>query len=304
MRALYPDVQGSVRRDDVDLGYEVFGGGATTVLLLPTWTIVHSRFWKMQVPYLARYYRVINYDGPGNGRSDRVTDPARYSADAHAKDARAVLDACDVGAAVVVGVSLGAQYGVRFASLYPDRISGLVLVGAALPLSLPVRNRALIAERFLEPYPDEPRGWQKYNLAYWQDQYEDFVTFFFSQVFSEPHSTKPKEDAFEWAMDGGSDYLAAEASQPEPALDGSLGSIEMGEEAISAWTSLLESLTCPVLAFHSPKDQIQQYANSLAAARLTGGNLVTLEGSGHMPNVRDPVQFNLGLRRFIEGLAA
>jgi pimeloyl-ACP methyl ester carboxylesterase len=33
---------------------------------------------------------------------------------------------------------------------------------------------------------------------------------------------------------------------------------------------------------------------------MTGGTLVTMDGSGHMPNLRDPVRFNLILRRFIE----
>ena len=45
--------------------------GPTTVLLLPAWAIVHSRMWKLQVPYLARHFRVITYDPRGNGRSDR-----------------------------------------------------------------------------------------------------------------------------------------------------------------------------------------------------------------------------------------
>lgn len=304
MRARHPDVEGTVERDGVMLGYEQFGDGETAVLLMPTWTIIHSRFWKMQVPYLSRYYRVVTYDGPGNGRSDRVTDTARYSADAYAHDAKAVMDRCGIDHAVVVGVSLGAQYGVRLASLHPDSVSGLALVGAALPLSQPAEERSQIAERFGQPYEGEPRGWEKYNLAYWHDHYEDFVAFFFSQVFSEPHSTKPREDAVRWALEGGADYLAAEASRPELASDGSFGSISLAEETAAVWRSMLAALTCPVLAFHGPTDRIQPYSNSIEATRLTGGTLMSLKGSGHMPNVRDPVRFNLTLRDFIEEVAA
>jgi pimeloyl-ACP methyl ester carboxylesterase len=304
MRARYPDVEGIVERDGVSLGYELFGDGKTTVVLMPTWTILHSRFWKMQVPYLSRYYRVVTYDGPGNGKSDRVTDPARYSADAYARDAKTVMDRCGIDNAAVVGVSLGAQYGARLATLYPDRVSGLALVGAALPLSPPVKERAVIADRFFEPFGDEPRGWEKYNLAYWHDHYQDFVEFFFRQVFVEPHSTKPVEDAVGWAMEGGPEYLAAEAGRPEVASDGSLGSIGLAKETAEVWRSILEELTCPVLAFHGPTDRIQPYDNSVEVTRITGGSLMTLEGSGHMPNVRDPVRFNLSLREFIEEVAA
>ena len=49
------------------------------MFLLPTWSLVHSRHWKMQVPYLARHFRVLVMDGLGNGRADRCRDPRRYS---------------------------------------------------------------------------------------------------------------------------------------------------------------------------------------------------------------------------------
>ena len=61
MRARYPDQEGFVEREDVRIFYEVFGTGEPTVLLLPTWSIVHSRIWKMQVAYLARHCRVITF---------------------------------------------------------------------------------------------------------------------------------------------------------------------------------------------------------------------------------------------------
>ncbi len=51
--------------------WERYGDGEPAVLLLPTWTIIHSRFWKMQIPDLARRTRVITFDGRGNGRTDR-----------------------------------------------------------------------------------------------------------------------------------------------------------------------------------------------------------------------------------------
>ena len=70
-RAREPDVTGVVERDGVALAYEVFGEGDTTVLLMPTWSIVHSRVWKAQVAYLARHYRVLTFDGRGCGRSGR-----------------------------------------------------------------------------------------------------------------------------------------------------------------------------------------------------------------------------------------
>jgi pimeloyl-ACP methyl ester carboxylesterase len=102
---LAPDTEGYVDSDGVRLHYEVTGDGDLTILLLPTWTVIHKRFWKAQVPYLSRHFRVVSYDGPGNGRSDRPLDPAAYHHDVQTRHARAVLDATGTGRALVVGLS-------------------------------------------------------------------------------------------------------------------------------------------------------------------------------------------------------
>ena len=98
---------GYVESDGVRIHYEVTGAGSPTILLLPTWTVVHKRLWKAQVPYLSRHFRVVTYDGPGNGRSDRPLDPAAYDHDAQVRHALAVLDATGTDRAVVVGLSQG-----------------------------------------------------------------------------------------------------------------------------------------------------------------------------------------------------
>lgn len=288
MRARLPDVTGSVDRDGVALGYEVYGDGDRTVLLMPTWTIVNTRFWKLQVPYLARHFRVITYDGPGNGASDRATDPARYAADAYAADAAAVLAACGVDRAAVVGLSLGAQYSVRLATHHPDLVAALVLVGPALPLAPPPPERASIAEGLRAPLPADPVGWQRYNIAYWRHDLRDFAEFFFSQAISEAHSTKPREDAVSWAMETTADVLEADAGRPL---------LGIGVDEIFA------GVRCPTLVIHGTDDRIHPHQTGVEAARLSGGTLVSFAGGGHMPNVRDPIRFNLVLRDFLERVA-
>ncbi len=61
--------------------------------LMPTWTAVHSRMWKMQVPYLSRHTKVVTFDGRGNGRSDRPEGADAYRVEEFAADAIAVMDA-------------------------------------------------------------------------------------------------------------------------------------------------------------------------------------------------------------------
>ena len=112
-RARYPESEGFVERDGQRLFYEVYGEGEETVFLLPTWSLLHSRHWKMQIPYFARHFRVLTMDGLGNGRSDRCRDPKRYRAVEFARDCLAVMDATGTERAVMVSLSAGAQYHAR-----------------------------------------------------------------------------------------------------------------------------------------------------------------------------------------------
>jgi pimeloyl-ACP methyl ester carboxylesterase len=131
-RARYPDEEGYVERDGVQIFWERYGQGEPTVLLMPTWEIVHSRFWKCQIPYLARHGRVVTFDPPGNGRSGRPTQYDAYTPKAFAEDAVAVLEAADVECPVVVGwCDLGES--LIFAAEHPERVAGLVLIGTPVP---------------------------------------------------------------------------------------------------------------------------------------------------------------------------
>src|SRR5690242_5321952 len=102
MRAREPDRSGLVERDGVKVYYEVFGDGSPTVLLFPPWSIVYSRVWKAQVPYLARHFRVITFDGRGNGKSDRPSDPQAYARAEYAADALAIMDTTQTERAIIV----------------------------------------------------------------------------------------------------------------------------------------------------------------------------------------------------------
>src|SRR5207237_8432326 len=63
---------------------------------------------------------------------------------------------------------------------------------------------------------------------------------------------------------------------------------------------LARSLSCPVLVIHGDRDWIVPHAQGAALAEVSGGRLVTMKGSGHIPLARDPVKFNLLLRDFVE----
>ena len=287
-RAREPDETGFVVRDGVRIGWERYGTGDPTILLLPTWSIIHARFWKLQIPDLARRQRVITFDGRGNGRSDRPTTAAAYAEAEFAADALAVLDATGTDRAVIVALSMGAQRGLILASDHPDRVAGAVFIGPSIALQPRAPERDEV-NQFLEPL-ETNEGWAKYNADYWRREYRDFLEFFFSQCFSEAHSTKPTEDAVGWGLE----------TDPETLI---LTELAPGIGDREATLARCARVTCPVLVIHGREDRISPHARGEELARATGGRLATIEGGGHIPNARDPVLVNLLIRDFVRGLA-
>jgi pimeloyl-ACP methyl ester carboxylesterase len=282
MRAREPDYEGFVERDGVRVGYSVFGEGEPAIVLFTSWAIVHARQWKAQVPYLARRFRVITVEGRGNGRADRPVTAEAYSDREYVDDAIAVLDATGVDRAVLVGLSLGGRHALQLAAWYPERAAGVVAIGTALPWPIP--------PDFDEP-KDSYEGWEKANRHYWLADYRGWVEFFMSQVFTEPHSIKQREDGVGYGLETTAETLLLTG----PALG---APTEADAEAIC------RQVRCPVLVVHGDQDGIVPYQTGVALAGWTGGQLVTIHGGGHAPTMRDPVRANLLIRSFAESVGA
>jgi len=287
MRASHPNREGYVERNGVRVYYEVHGEGSPTLLMLPTWSVVHSRCWKAQVPYLGRHYRVVTFDGRGNGLSDRPTDPEAYREEEFAADALAVLDATGTGRAILVSLSIGAIRALLLAANHPDRVAGSVFIAPTVALAPNAPERSM--HSFTEPL-DSTEGWAKYNQHHWRRDYRDFLEFFFSQMFTEPHSTKQIEDCVGWGLETDPDALIAAATAP-------------GRPNKERTLELCGRVRCPVLVIHGDQDAISPHTRGVLLACATQGALVTLEGSGHGPHARDPVKVNLLLREFVEAVS-
>jgi pimeloyl-ACP methyl ester carboxylesterase/predicted glycosyltransferase len=283
MRALEPAAHGiAINPDDgVRIAYEVFGAreAVRTIVFLPTWSILHSRVWKMQVPYFAqRGFRVIVFDGRGNGGSDR---PARgYTTGHFARDTLCVLDTLAVERAVLVGYSAGARWGVQVAAEHPDRVEQLVVVGSAARLGGEPRRDL---SEFLDEPPDR-EGWNKYTAHHWRSDYPDFASWFFGEIFSEPHSTRPIDEMLDWSTGTTPEILIA----------------TILESATPNMAELAAAVRCPTLIVHGADDRICPLANSEALHHaIRGSRLVIVEGGGHGVAVRDPIWFNETLYEFL-----
>jgi pimeloyl-ACP methyl ester carboxylesterase/predicted glycosyltransferase len=282
-RAVSPAASGVADSDGVSIAWELFGEGEDTVLLLPPWAIGHSRVWKQQVPYLSRHFRVVTFDPRGNGRSGRPESPSDYGARRNAADALAVLDAAGIERCVVVAHCAAGGAALLLAADSPQFVQGAVFMSPALPITPPLPERA--GFDFDEPLV-EYEGWAKTNRHHWQEDFRDYLDFFFGRCFPEPHSTKPVDDCIAWALETSPDTLALTIHAPE-----------LDRETV---LELLRRARCPLLTVQDDDDLLIPGDRSPTFAELSGAELVTLAGSGHCPHARHPVAFDLMLRDFAE----
>jgi len=286
MRAKYPDKEGFVDRTGIKIHFELYENDGPTILLMPTWSLVHSRHWKMQIPYLARHYRVLTFDGRGNGKSDRPRTPEEHGLSEYLADAIAVMDETETDWAFLAGVSLGGYYALNLAARFPERVRGAVVFGsatAAFPdLALPERT-----EFEWDAELDTTEGWAKYNKQHWLRDYPDFVDFFIRRCISESHSTKLIDDGIGWALETDGEVLVATGET----IDG-----VAGDDAVAAY----RGIQCPLLIIHGTDDHIISHKVSMELADLTGGELVLVSGGGHFLQGREPVKSNRLIRAFVE----
>jgi pimeloyl-ACP methyl ester carboxylesterase/predicted glycosyltransferase len=294
-RARYPDQEGFVERDGQRLFYELYGEGEETIFLLPTWSLIHSRHWKMQIAYFARHFRVLVMDGLGCGRSDRCRDPKRYAAAEVAHDCLAAMDATGTERAVMVSLSTGAQYQLELSRLAPERVIGAVFIGPLFPYTpsqhtFLLHPRALALSRslaFLRRFPAAYRWWGRMSPNYWHEHFPEFAQWYVLRCCATPHSSKGIEDAVGWALETDPQTLTATVQ-----WDFLRGRRTLRTRA--------RSLDCPVLVIHGDGDRIVPPRDGRALARLSDGRLEVVPGVGHLPHARKPVQVNLALRDFAE----
>ena len=129
-----------IRVGDLNFHYWQSGQGPDLVLVhglggnLAGWHLT-------MVPELQQHHRVTTYDLRGHGRSDAPR--SGYTTADMAEDLRGLLDALHVGPARIVGHSWGADVVLHFALLYPERVTEIVLIEAALlaPLAEQYRRK-------------------------------------------------------------------------------------------------------------------------------------------------------------------
>jgi pimeloyl-ACP methyl ester carboxylesterase len=119
--------------EGLNIHYTVTGIAAKTVILVHGYTCDET-IWSEQIPALAKEYRMVTLDLPGHGKSGLPKDGI-FSIDLFAHSIEAVRAQVKAERVVLVGHSMGSLVVLRYAQLYPARLSALVFVDGVMPLS-------------------------------------------------------------------------------------------------------------------------------------------------------------------------
>ena len=110
------------------------GSGSPTVILEAGGGSSSVQWWPLQ-EQLAEFSHVCSYDRAGFGWSD--PSPTELTFEEGARDLKALLSAAEVpGPYILVGHSKGGLHVRTYARLYPDEVSGVLLLDAAEEESL------------------------------------------------------------------------------------------------------------------------------------------------------------------------
>jgi pimeloyl-ACP methyl ester carboxylesterase len=110
------------------IAYECDGAGDGADVLLIHAGVTDRRSWRHVIERLRSRHRCVAYDARGYGETVYEAEDGWSPAG----DALAVLDAAGMERAAIVACSMGGQAAVDLALAHPERVAGLVLIGAAI----------------------------------------------------------------------------------------------------------------------------------------------------------------------------
>jgi pimeloyl-ACP methyl ester carboxylesterase len=241
--------------DQINIAYSRIGEGLPIVRSLGWFTnlemewqyITSRRFWQQ----MASEHEIVRYDGRGIGVSDREVE--ELSLETRLSDLETVINATGHKQVALLGMSEGGMTAMAFAAKYPDKVSHLILWGAAL-----IGTREEDTEKWMALTKLIPSGWGSESDSFRQ---------LFTGLFL-PDGTADQNQFF-------NDMQKASAT-PDLALKmlASVGRTDVRE--------LAKRIKTPTLVMHRKGDLVTDQRRALEIARtIPGARLMLLEGANH-----------------------
>ncbi len=251
----------------VDVSYVAQGDpSGVPVVLLHAWGESLGCFDRL-TPLLPATIRALAMDQRGHGDSDKPTEG--YSLTDFAGDVTAFLDAMGLPSAVLVGSSSGGYVAQQVAISSPERVRGLVLVGA--PRSL--RGRPSFADEVDRLTDPINRAWVKESLT-WFPRFHDVP---------------------EWYIE---DRVDDGVQMPARVWRQALAGLTEATPPTEAGT-----IHTPTLIIWGERDELLPRADGDAlAAAIPGSRLVVYPDTGHLVLWEQPARIASDLTAFVAHL--
>jgi pimeloyl-ACP methyl ester carboxylesterase len=229
------------------------------------------RSFEFVLPHLPPRLHVFSLTQRGHGDADRPM--TGYSFHDFSTDVAAFMDTRQLGRAVIVGHSMGSGVAQRFALDYPERLSGLVLVGSFATLSANPGVHEFwhnVISHLTDPIdPNLVREFQQSTLA------QPVPTTFFETIVQE----SLKVPARVWQATF-STFLQED------------------------WSAELGKITAPTLIIWGDRDRYCPRSDQdLLTTAIPNSRLLIYAGAGHDPHWEEPERFATDLTAFTNALA-
>ncbi len=248
----------------------VEGDDGDAVVLIHGFPLTRE-IWDAQAAALARTHRVLRPDLRGMGASSVPGGP--YLMEVLASDIAAVLDACGVERAALVGHSLGGYVALAFARMFSERLTRLVLVCSRIAADTPqtAAERQQIADRIERTPGTSP----------------DLDAYATRLLAPQTLENKPEIVARVRALIGQIDSRGA-------------ASMLRGMAMRSAADDIAPDLAVPMLMIAGGADAVIPIEEARTIARaFPKGTLVVCEQSGHLPMLEEPDRVTEALEAFL-----
>ncbi|WP_421900933.1 alpha/beta fold hydrolase [Maridesulfovibrio sp.] len=141
-------------KDGSTISYEVYGEGDVPLIFVHGWCC-DSRYWRMQIPYFSKKYKIVLVDLAGHGHSS--AERSNYTMKSFGEDVAAVVNAIDSEKVILIGHSMGGPVAAEAARIIPDKVIALVGIDTFENVEYPLDEKG--KREFLAPLEkDFPSG--------------------------------------------------------------------------------------------------------------------------------------------------
>jgi non-heme chloroperoxidase len=139
-------LKGTIPVNDVQLYFESIGQGAQNLLWdhgLP----LNSKSWTPQLQHFNPLCRNTLFDLRGYGKSSKLPKDYANLTDLYLSDILSVMDHCQLKKTVLIGFASAWHAALRFAALYPERLSKLIVINGSPCLPVKIIGKEVLLKK-------------------------------------------------------------------------------------------------------------------------------------------------------------